>query len=290
MAGMTEAKRSRLPGLALWRGVSAIALHLLVILAAVLIGFPFYFMVSTSLKTVGEVYTVPMKLWPQVPQWSNYAKVWGMLPFDRFTMNSLIVSCTVTVGKLMMGLTAGYAFGRLRFPKKDWLFFVVLATFMIPGEIILIPRFVMLHHLQWVNTYAALIVPQLSSAFAAFLLTEHFRSLPDELFDAAKMDGAGYFRQMWQIALPISKPIMTTLVLLTFVGEWNQYMWPLMVTNSRNMRTLPIGIQEIRSMMEFPEWHLIMAAATIVVLPLLVIFLISQKQFIEGAIQGAIKG
>lgn len=294
MATATETKRTRPPvlgGLAAWRRAAlAILLHSLVILAAALIGFPFFYMATTSLKTVGEVYSVPMRLWPQAPQWSNYAKVWSMLPFDRFTINSLIVSCTVTAGKLMMGLTAGYAFGRLRFPKKEVLFFVVLATFMIPGEIILVPRFIMLHDLKWVNTYAALIVPQLSSAFAAFLLTEHFRGLPDELFDAAKIDGAGYFRQMWQIALPISKPIMTTLVLLTFVGEWNQYMWPLMVTNSRNMRTLPIGIQEIRSMMEFPEWQLIMAAATIVVLPLLIIFLIGQKQFIEGAVQGAIKG
>jgi ABC-type glycerol-3-phosphate transport system permease component len=141
-----------------------------------------------------------------------------------------------------------------------------------------------------VNTYQGLIVPQLSSAFTLFMLREHFMSLPDELFDAAKIDGAGYFRQMWQVALPLSKSIVITLLLLAFVSHWNAYLWPLVVTNSESMRTLPIGIQGIRAMLDVPEWQLIMAGATIVIFPLIVLFLIGQKQFIEGAVQGALKG
>jgi ABC-type glycerol-3-phosphate transport system permease component len=272
------------------RRLVSVAVHVLVIVAAVAIGFPFLYMISTSLKTVAEVYRVPMVVFPAELQWGNFGQVWRMLPFGRFTLNSLIYSVGITLGEFSMGLCAGYAFGRLRFPKKDTIFFAVLLTLMIPAEVILIPNFVLLNKLGWVNTYAGLIVPQLSSAFTTFMLREHFSSLPDEIFDAAKIDGAGYFRQMVRVALPMSKPIVTTLVLLAFVTHWNAYLWPLVVTNSRSMRTLPIGVQEIRSMLEFPEWQLIMAGATFVVLPLVILFLLSQRQFIEGAVQGAMKG
>lgn len=284
-----EAARSR-RRYRLRRGLGRAVVHLVVIGAALAIGFPFYYMVSTSLKTVSEVYSVPLVLFPAKLQWENFVQVWNMLPFGRFTMNSLIYAGGITLGEFSMGLMAGYAFGRLRFPKKELIFFTVLLTLMIPGEITLIPNFILLHKLGWVNTYQGLIVPQLSSAFTTFMLKEHFQSLPDELFDAAKIDGAGYFRQMVQVALPMSKPIVTTLLLLAFVAHWNAYLWPLVVTNSRNMRTLPIGVQEIRAMLEFPEWQLIMAGATIVVLPLVLLFLLGQKQFIEGAVQGALKG
>jgi ABC-type glycerol-3-phosphate transport system permease component len=270
--------------------IRSAVLHLLIFGAAILVGFPFLFMISTSLKTLSEVYTVPMVLFPERPQWDNYVKVWHMLPFARFTMNSLIYAISITTGEFFMGLTAGYAFARLRFPKKDMLFFAVLLTLMIPGHIILIPNFILLHKLNWVNTYQGLIVPQMSSAFTLFMLREHFMSLPDELFDAAKIDGAGYFRQMWQVALPMSKPIASALLLLAFVTHWNAYLWPLVVTNTKNMRTLPIGVQGIRAMLDVPEWQLIMAGATIVIFPLIILFLIGQKQFIEGAVQGALKG
>lgn len=268
----------------------AILLHLLILMAGVVIGFPFFYMISSSFKTVAEVYSVPMVFLPAEPMWENYVRVWNLLPFGRFALNSLIYTVSITLGEFMMGLTAGFAFARLRFPKKDLLFFVVLLTFMIPGEITLIPRFIMLKNFQWINTYSGLIVPELSSAFATFLLREHFKSLPDELFDAAKIDGAGYFRQLIQVALPLSKPIVSTLLLLAAVTHWNAYLWPLVVTNTRDMRTLPIGIQSLRDILEFPEWQLIMAGATIVVLPLVLLFLLTQKQFIEGAIQGALKG
>ena len=281
-ASHSERKRTNL--------IRSVILHVAVVAAAVLVGYPFFYMVSTSLKTLAEAYSVPMVVIPARPQFENYVTVWHMLPFARFTMNSVIYTVSITVGEFFMGLTAGYAFARLRFPKKDALFFLVLLTLMIPSQITLVPNFILLHKLHWVNTYQGLIVPQLSSAFTLFMLREHFMSLPDELFDAAKIDGAGYFRQMIQVALPISKPIVTTLLLLAFVSHWNAYLWPLIVTNSKDMRTLPIGVQGIRSMLDIPEWQLIMAGATIVVLPLVIIFLFAQKQFIEGAVQGAIKG
>lgn len=267
-----------------------VLLHLLVAAAALLIGYPFFYMISTSLKTVGEVFSIPMVQLPASPQWQNYVEVWQLVPFPRFTLNSIIYTVCITLGEFTMGLTAGFAFARLRFPKKELLFFVVLLTFMIPGQITLIPRFVLLKNLGWINTYQGLIVPELSSAFALFLLREHFAGLPDELFDAAKIDGAGYLRQLVQVALPLSKPIVSTLLLLGTVAHWNAYLWPLIVTNSEAMRTLPIGIQGIRDALDYPEWQLIMAGATIVVLPLVLIFLLAQRTFIEGAVQGALKG
>jgi sn-glycerol 3-phosphate transport system permease protein len=290
----TSAEAPRLVRSSVWyrrqAQVKSVLLHLLIVVSAVLIGFPFLYMVTMSLKTPAETFAIPMKLLPDAPQWANYVRTWNLLPFARFAINSVIYTVLITVIKTLMGLMAGYAFGRLRFPKKDLLFFLVLLTFMIPGEITLIPRFILLHNLKWVNTYQGLIVPELASAFATFLLAEHFRSLPDELFDAAKIDGAGYFRQMWQIAMPLSRPIVTTLVLLATVSNWNAYLWPLVVTNSRDMKTLPLGVRGIRDALEYPQWELIMAGATIVVLPLVILFLIAQKQFIEGAVQGALKG
>jgi multiple sugar transport system permease protein/sn-glycerol 3-phosphate transport system permease protein len=216
---------------------------------------------------------------------------WNGVPMARFGLNSLIYTITITLGEFLMGLLAGYAFGRLHFPKKDVLFFVVLLTMMIPGVITLIPRFLMLRDLGWINTYQGLIVPELSSAFATFLLRQHFASLPDEIFDAAKMDGAGYLRQLFQVALPMSIPITTTLILLAFVAHWNEYLWPLIVTNTRDMRTLPIGIQTLKNLYsDVPLWHVANAGATMVVLPLIALFLIGQKRFFEGAVQGALKG
>src|SRR5690606_10860558 len=156
-------------------GVQTCALPIFI--AAVTIGFPFFYMVSPSLKTVSEVYSIPMVLLPAQPQWGNFVKVWNLLPFGRFTLNSVIYAVSITLCELTMGVMAGFAFARLRFPKKEIIFFVVLLTFMIPGEITLIPRFIMLKQFQWINTYAGLIVPELSSAFATFLLREHFQSL-----------------------------------------------------------------------------------------------------------------
>ena len=265
--------------------------NLLVVLASVAIGFPFAYMVLTSFKSVNEVYTVPMVWIPANFHFENFIQAWQLVPFGKFTLNSVIYTVTLTIGEVLMGLTAGYAFGRMRFPKRDLIFFFVLLTYMIPSQITLIPRFMILKDLQWINTYPGLIVPELSSCFATFLLREHFRGLPDELFDAAKIDGAGHLRQLFQVALPLSMPISITLLLLAFVGHWNEYLWPLIVTNTKDMRVLPIGIQSLKyASGELPQWHMVMAGATMTVIPLVILFLIGQKYFIEGAVQGAIKG
>jgi sn-glycerol 3-phosphate transport system permease protein len=270
---------------------SVVGLNALAVLAAVAIGFPFFYMLTTSLKTLPEVYAVPLRWLPEWPAWENYVEAWTRVPFGRFTVNSLVYTITLTVGEFALGLTCGYAFARLRFPGRDRLFGLVLLTFMIPGQVTLIPRFVLLKELGWINTYPGLIVPELASVFATFLLREHFRSLPADIFDAARIDGAGHLRQMLQIALPMSKPIAVTLLLLGAVAHWNDYLWPLIVTSTEDMRTLPIGVQALKYRAgEIPQWNVVMAGATMVVLPLVALFLVAQKKFVEGAVQGALKG
>jgi sn-glycerol 3-phosphate transport system permease protein len=265
--------------------------NILVVIISIAIGFPFFYMISTSFKTFLELHTIPITWFPSNLSPENYIAAWNGVPFAQFTVNSVVYTGTLVVGDFLIALLCGYAFGRLRFPKKDTIFFLVLLTMMIPGVITLIPRFLMLRDLGWINTYPGLIVPQLHSAFAAFLLRQHFQSLPEEVFDAAKIDGAGYVRQLFQVALPMSVPIATTVVLLSFVSHWNAYQWPLIVTNTQSMKVLPLGIQALKTLnSDVPTWNIAMAGATMVVLPVLVLFLVGQKKFFEGAVQGAIKG
>lgn len=271
--------------------MTSIVMHTLIILAAAAIGFPFFYMVTTSFKTLAEVHAIPTQWLPSSWDLKNFVTAWNGVPFAQFTLNSVIYTFTLTIGDFVLALMAGYAFGRLNFPKKDTIFFFVLVTMMIPGVITLIPRFLMLRDLGWINTYQGLIVPQLHSAFTTFLLRQHFQSLPEEIFDAAKIDGAGYLRQLFQVALPMSVPIATTVLLLSFVSHWNAYQWPLIVTNTQSMRILPLGIQALRNLSsDIPTWNIAMAGAMMVVLPILVLFIIGQKKFFEGAIQGALKG
>lgn len=274
----------------IWKVIARAVMYLLVITTSILIGFPFFQMFSTSFKPLNEVYSIPMTIFPKVWDWRNYAEAWTLVPFGRFVVNSLIYTVFLTLGEVSLGTMSGYAFGRLRFPHRERIFFMVLLTMMIPGTITLIPRFILLADLGWVDTYQGLIVPVLSSTFATFLLRQYFRSLPDEIFDSAKIDGAGHVRQLVQIALPMSKPILATLLLLATVAHWNAYQWPLIVTNSEKMRTLPVGLVRLRSVVFPQHWGVIMSGAVMVVLPLLVLFFIMQRQFIEGATRGALKG
>ncbi len=267
------------------------AANIIVIIASIAVGFPFFYMITTSFKTFEELHTIPMRWIPSGLDLSNYVDAWNGVPFAQFTVNSAIYTIILVVVDFVIALLCGYAFGRLDFPKKDALFLLILLPMMIPGVITLIPRFLMLRDLGWINTYPGLIVPQMYSAFNAFLLRQHFQSLPDEVFDAAKIDGAGYVRQLFQVALPMSVPVATTVILLSFVSHWNAYQWPLIVTNTQSMKVLPLGIQTLMKLnSDVPTWNIAMAGATMVVLPVVALFLVGQKKFFEGAVQGALKG
>ena len=263
--------------------------HILLIITSIIIGLPFFWMVTTAFKSSTEVYQFPPIWIPKTLHWENFVTAWQSAPFGRFYINSIITTVAGVALEVLIATLTAYAFARIEFPRRDTLFLVVLAAMMIPGQLALIPNYVTLHHLNWINTLQGIVVPHVSSVFGAFLLRQAFLSLSSEIFDAAKIDGASHLRSLFSIAIPIVRPVIATLILYLFIAKWNAYLWPLIVTNSQNMRTLPVGLVMVRNA-EYqigPE-HL-MAASLFVLLPVLIVFFTAQKQLIEGIAAGAVK-
>jgi multiple sugar transport system permease protein/sn-glycerol 3-phosphate transport system permease protein len=256
------------------------------------LGLPFFWMLITSLKQASDVSTYPPAWRPSEFRWSNYSEAWHAAPFGRFYVNSIIVAGTATVLQVGLAMPMAYAFAIVRFPAKTALLLMVLSTMMIPDEMKLVPNFISLSKLGWIDTYAGLIVPAIAHAFPVFVLYQQFRQLPRSLIEAAQADGAGHFRILCQIAAPMSRPVLTAVMLVSLLGQWNAYLWPLIVTNSSSMRTLPLGIAYLRKQAEegSVQWNLLMAAAVFVVLPVVILYTFAQKQFVEGITRGALKG
>nr|WP_249306055.1 carbohydrate ABC transporter permease [Lederbergia citrea] len=250
---------------------------------------PFIWMISTSLKAPNEVMIMPPKWIPAIFHWDNYATAWAMAPFGRYTFNSLIVLVASTIGELITTVLAAYAFSRINFYGRDIAFSVLLGTMMVPGEVLLIPNFVTLANFGWIDRYEALIIPWLASIFSIFLLRQFFLSVPKELSFAAKIDGCNDFRFLWSIMVPLAKPALITIALLKAIGSWNAFLWPLVVTSSENMRTLPVGLTTF-STDAGTMYELLMAASTMIILPMIILYLILQKYIIEGVARAGIKG
>lgn len=221
--------------------------------------------------------------------WSNFKKVWTVIPFGRYYLNSLLVAITVTLGQLLTSSMAAFAFARLHFPGRDKLFFLYLATLMIPAQVTMIPLFILMTELKLVDTYWALILPPMFSAYGTFMLRQFFLTLPHELEEAARIDGCGYWLIYWKIILPLSKPALATLGVFTFMGAWNSFVWPLIMTNSDSMRTLPVGLAAFNGQYT-TEWSLLMAGSAMMILPLLAVFIFGQRFFVKGIQLGAVKG
>jgi len=218
----------------------------------------------------------------------NYVDAWKSAPFARYYMNTVIVATTTTILEVIIASMAAFAFSILKFPGRDFLFGIFLATMMVPGEVLLVPNFITITKFGWIDTYYALIVPWIVSVFAIFLIRQHFLTLPQELYDAAKMDGCGNWRYLWTIAVPLSKPVIITGALLKFVASWNAFLWVLIVTNSEKYRTLTVGLQTFSSEAG-TVYHQLMAAATFSILPVVVLFLFMQKYFIRGIARTGLK-
>ena len=273
------------------RAISSLASHTVLLAATVLIGLPFFWMIATSLKSDVEVGLFPPVWIPQQLLFSNYVEVWNAAPFGTFYINSMITTFSGLILEVIIGSLSAYAFARIEFPHRDTLFIVVLATMMIPGEIALVPNFITLKNLNWINTYQGMVIPYVSSAFGCFLLRQAFLGLSQDFFDAAKIDGAGHLRIFTSIALPMVRPVVATFALFLFISKWNAYLWPLIVTNTWSMRTLPIGLVMVREAEGTNlGWQHHMAASLYVLLPILIVFFIAQKQLIEGIARGGIKG
>lgn len=255
--------------------------HALLLSGSVVMLIPFLWMLSTSLKAPGQVFTAPPQWIPRPVVWQNYLEAVSIMPFGRFFLNSLIQSSGVTVLQLLTSSLAAFAFARLRFRGRDTLFLLYLATLMIPFPVTLIPNFIVIRFLGWVDTFRALILPPSFSPFSTFLLRQFFLTVPLDLDDAARIDGASSFDIWWRIALPLSTPALATLAIFTFMGQWNDFLWPLVVTNSLEMRTLPVGLSSFQSRYAI-QWHLLMAGSTIALLPVLALFVAGQRYFIQG--------
>ncbi len=271
-----------------------LVLYALLIVGAVVAIIPFFSMVSTSLMTLGE--TINKQWLPKVPQLSNYSEAWNEANFAKYFMNSIIVTFVTIAGLLFTSILAGYAFARIKFFGKNVIFALLLATMMIPESITMIPNFVMIRGDiiplpggNWLNSLQALTVPFMANAFSIFLLRQFFVQIPDELWDAARMDGAGHIRFLIQIVLPMSKaPIMTVLI-FAFIGAWNAFLWPLLVTTTDAWRPLMVGLWTFVSEAG-PETQLLMAGAVITVIPILILYFLTQKQFTEGIATTGLKG
>ena len=270
--------------------LSRLGSHLILLFASAIIGIPFLWMVTTALKSPAEVATFPPIWWPSVIRWDNFTTAWGLAPFGRFYINSAITASTGVILEVSIAALSAYAFARIKFKYRDFMFMVMLAAMMIPSQVGLVPNYVILKHLKWINTYQGIVIPHVSSVFGAFLLRQYFLSVPSALYDAGEIEGLGHGGILLYIALPMAKPVLGTLVLYLFLAKWNSYLWPLIVTNTQSMRTLPVGLAMVRTA-EYaigPE-HL-MAASLFVLVPPLIVYFIAQKQLIEGIAAGAVKG
>jgi multiple sugar transport system permease protein len=260
-------------------------------LGAVLMMVPFWVMLVTSLLGPEQVFQTPPELFPQTPHWENYGRLFSQIPMGRYFFNSVVVAVVTTVGQVLFSAMAAYAFARMQFPYKNGLFFIFLITLMVPPQVNIVPLFFLMKSFHWINTYWALIVPGLFSAFGVFMLRQWFLSFPAELEDAARIDGCNPWQVFWRVALPLAAPAMAALSIFVFIGSWNSFMWPLIVTYTTEMRTLPVGMAELKgSFRDTTDWALLMAASTISILPVIAVFLVGQRQFIKGILMGSVKG
>lgn len=272
--------------------LSHLPVYFVLIVGALISLTPFLYMISTSFMTLGEtINRVPI---PATPQWGNYAEAWNEARFVLYFRNSVIITAIIILGMLVTCTLAAYAFARIRFPGRGAIFMVLLATLMIPGTVTFIPNLLLIRGQiipwgSWMNSLPALTVPFMASAFIIFLLRQFFISVPNELYDAAVIDGAGHMRFLTSVVLPMSKPVLMTATLLTFVTAWNEFLWPLLVTTTATWRPLGVGLYTFISEAG-PQTHLLMAGTVITVVPVLIVYFFTQKQFTEGIATSGLKG
>lgn len=271
------------------RIMEKVFIYLILIITAALIILPFVWIFLTALKSPSEVFANPQVIIPNKLRWDNFMQVFNLPGFKRYVFNSIIITLSITVGELITCILAAFAFSTLSFKGKDIIFTLLMGTMMVPGEVLLIPNFVTLSNLGWMNTYKALIIPWCTSVFSIFFLRQYFLGVPKELYYAAKVDKCSDLKYLWFIMIPNVKPAIITIALLKIINSWNAFMWPLIVTNSEEMRTLPIVLSKFSSEVGM-DYHLLMAASTIIILPMIIIFILLSKYIINGVSKSGIKG
>ena len=269
--------------------LKALLKYAVLVIGALVMVFPFVWMIIASLMTAGEIQLRPPVWLPAEPQFRNYSDLADSIPMGRLYFNSLFTSGIIVAGVLISSSLAGFAFAKYRFPGRQFLFYLILATMMIPFFVTLIPVFFIVRQLGWIDTYQGLVAPGLASAYGIFLMRQFIMTLPDELIDAARIDGATELRIYWRIVVPLVKPALATLGTFTFIGAWNNFLWPLLVINSRELMTLPLGINSMKSLYA-DNTNLLMAGTAVAVLPMLLVFIFLQRYFIQGIALTGLKG
>jgi multiple sugar transport system permease protein len=255
--------------------------YLLLLGGTVVVAFPFYWMIVTALKPAADIYD--LRLIPVHPTLDNFREVLTRTQFPQWFGNSLIVATLTTLSVALFDSLVGYTLAKLRFPGRDVIFVLILATLMIPTEMLVIPWYILSSSQGWINTYWGIMFPGLITAFGIFLIRQFMSGVPDELLDAGRIDGLSEFGLYWRIALPQVKPAMAALCIFTFLGNWNAFLWPMIVIQTANMRTLPVGIA-LFSGEAGSAWNLIMASSALAVIPVLLVFIALQRQIIEGIV------
>jgi multiple sugar transport system permease protein len=277
--------------------------HFVLVVGAGVMLLPFAWMVSTSLKPPDQLFTVPPTWVPRTLVWDNYLKAMGAGNFGRYALNSLLLGVANMLTNVGLAALAGYAFARLRFPGRSVLFVLVLATLMVPYQVTIIPLFVIIRHIPffggndalgqggigWINSYWGLIVPGAVGAFGIFLLRQFFETLPRELEDAARIDGAGEFRIFWQIMLPLATPAVATLAVFSFQAGWNAFLWPLLITSTDEMRTIQLGLTVFVQQYS-TQWDQLMAATVVATVPIIAVFALGQRLLVRGIAFTGLKG
>jgi len=265
-------------------------LYVIVTLGLLVFCIPVYYMASTSFKAESEVFAMPIHWIPHQFRPSNYPEAFAAAPFARYFYNSVVVAVAVVLATLFFSALAGYGFAKFSFPGQRIAFLFVLSTMMIPFQVLLIPLYVVVYNLGWTNSYAGLIILGAISAFGVFLMRQFCLTLPDELLDAARIDGSGELGIFLQIVLPLLKPPLASLAIITFMGSWNNFLWPLIVVNKGDLFTLPVGMTVFTQPLRQPYWTYIMAVSTVATFPMVLVFVTLQRYFIQGVVLSGMKG
>lgn len=262
---------------------------ILLLLAAMVTLFPLFWMLSTALKPSEDLFAKVPILFPANPQWSNFVEIFSMAPFARYFLNSGIVATVSVLLTVFINLLAGYTFAKYRFRGRKVLFLIVLSTLMIPMQIIMVPNFIILSKLGWLNSYAGLIIPRAAEAFGLFLSKQFMDEIPYELIEAARIDGESEFKIFVKIILPNCKPLIAILSIFTFMWRWNDFLWPLIITSDKDMYTVQLGLASFVGQF-YVEWNSLMAISLLAIIPVLVVFLMFQKLIVQGIVTTGIKG
>ena len=263
-------------------------LGILGIMTLIYIG-PFLFSISISFNADKNVFDWPIEIIPSEFTLDNYKNVWKDLPFGKWLFNSVFITTIQTISNVFFAALAGFTFARLEFPGRKFLFTLLLSSLMIPGIILLVPKFIVLNELSMINSYGGLILPGLVGVTNIFLMKQFFETIPKDLEQAALIDGCSYFRIFWQIFIPISKPALAAVAIYTFQGSWNEFLWPVIVSYTEDMYTLPLGMASLRHEL-LTDWPLLMAGTIMISLPTLAIFIIFQRYFVQGVSSSGLKG